>query len=106
MNAYNYLKAALRLIISAKFKYIYAGIRRRFIFYFRRKYLNAQISKRKGQCSRLGHCCEKTFSWCQYFKHGLCSIYDRQPLFCRIFPIDKKDIELSDMQGSCNYYFD
>jgi hypothetical protein len=106
MNLYNYIKAAVRLIISAKFKYLYAGIRRRFIYYFRRGYFDSQLAKRKGQCSQAGHCCRKTFSCCEYFKHGLCSVYARQPFFCRVFPIDRKDIELSDMQGLCGYYFE
>jgi hypothetical protein len=105
MNPYNHIKAIFILITSAKFKYIYAGIRRRFIFYFRKGYFNSQIGKRKGKCLGLGHCCKKTFYCCAYFKNGLCSIYDKKPFFCRVFPIDQTDMELSDVSGICGYNF-
>lgn len=95
-----------KLIINAKFKYIYGSIRRRFIFYFARDYFNNQMLKRKGTCSLGGHCCKITLPWCPYLENGRCSVYDKQPFFCKIFPIDEKDKELSDVKELCGYYFE
>jgi hypothetical protein len=33
----------------------------------------------------------------------MCQIYGRQPFFCRIFPIDKKDKDMSRVSGVCGY---
>ena len=96
----------LRLAGNGRFKYIYASMRRRFIFYFRKGYFNNQMAKRKGSCASVGHCCQITMAWCQYLDNGKCLIYDRQPFFCRIFPIDEKDKRLSGAAKSCGYYFE
>lgn len=87
-------------------KYIYAGLRRRSIYYFRKEYFNRQMSRRRNKCSVAGHCCKKTIPWCRHLIDGKCGAYEHQPLFCRIFPIDEKDIELSDVKGVCEYYFE
>ncbi len=88
-----------------KLKYIYAGLRRRFIYYFKREYFNRQLAKRAGECSGLGHCCKLTRSWCPYLKGSVCVKYGSQPFFCKIFPIDEKDKELSDAVNVCTYHF-
>ena len=103
------IETFLKLIIRRKYKYLYAGVRRRFIFYFNKSYLNSQLSKRKGGCAvclPYRKCCKMTIPWCPYLEDEKCSIYDRQPFFCKIFPIDEKDIELNDVKGLCTYYFD
>jgi Fe-S-cluster containining protein len=103
MNGINNL---FRLLFNGKPGYIWAGLRRRFLYYFRRGYVASQLARRRGACSREGHCCRLTLPWCVHFKNGRCSIYDKQPFFCRIFPIDEKDKELSSVRGLCNYYFE
>lgn len=95
----------LRMAFSAKFVYIYAGLRRRGIFYLRPGYFKRQMGLRKGSCNQEGACCKLTIPWCPHLEGSACRIYDNQPLFCRIFPVDKKDIELSGMKGLCAYYF-
>ncbi len=102
----NSIKNVFILILNCKLKYIYASIRRRFIFYFARGYFNAQMSRRRGACSLAGHCCQITLPLCPYLENGRCSIYDKQPFFCKVFPIDEKDKELSDVKELCGYYFD
>jgi hypothetical protein len=95
-----------RLLSEGKIKYLYASFRRRFIFYFNQSYFRQQITRRKGNCSGSGHCCAKTMPWCVYSKDHKCVVYEKQPFFCKIFPIDEKDIELSDVKGICGYRFD
>lgn len=59
--------------------------------------------ERKGHCPGSGHCCAKTMPRCKYFSGGKCLAYNEQPFFCKIFPIDKKDVILSDVKGICGY---
>jgi Fe-S-cluster containining protein len=102
----NGINNLFRLLIKGKTGYIYAGLRRRYLYYFRRGYVDVQLSRRKGACSVKGHCCRKTLPWCEYLIDEKCSIYDKQPLFCRIFPIDEKDKELSQVKETCGYHFE
>ena len=99
------IKAFFMLILRGKFRYLYAGLRRRALFYCARRYVDNQLRMRKGVCSSAGHCCKMTLPWCRYFKAGVCSVYDKQPFFCKIFPIDEKDKDLSDVKEVCGYYF-
>lgn len=95
----------IRLLVSFKFRYIYAGIRRRLFFYFRKSYCREQSKQRKGACSGTGHCCKNVLPWCGYFKNGKCEAYEKQPYFCKVFPLDEKDQFLSGVKDVCGYYF-
>lgn len=95
----------LRMAFSSRFAYIYSGLRRRAIFYLRPGYFKRQMGLRKGSCNQEGACCKLTIPWCPHLEGSACRIYANQPLFCRIFPVDEKDIELSGMKGRCAYYF-
>lgn len=94
-----------RLVVTGKFAYLYASLRRRLLYWFRRDYVERQRKGRTGVCLGQGHCCARTMPWCAYFGAGKCRVYDRQPLFCRIFPIDRKDQQLSGVSGVCAYRF-
>ena len=102
----NNLQAVILLLERGKYKLIYASLRRRFIFYFARRYFKAQMASRKGACLGTGHCCQIALPWCGHFKDGRCGIYSGQPFFCKVFPIDEKDKELSHVKGVCGYYFE
>lgn len=95
-----------RMILNSGFRHIYSGLRRRVIFYLRPGYFKRQIGLRKGSCNQEGACCKLTIPWCPYLDGSACRIYVNQPLFCRIFPVDEKDIELSGMKGVCAYTFE
>jgi len=85
---------------------LYASFRRRFLFYFRRNYVLSSISKRKGNCDDCKiTCCELTRPGCPFFKNNKCLIYEKMPKFCKLFPIDHKDVILSGMEGICKYYW-
>ncbi|MGH9899276.1 MAG: YkgJ family cysteine cluster protein [Pyrinomonadaceae bacterium] len=62
---------------------------------------------RRGECNRCGACCEILFR-CPFLKKhedgsSACGIYQFRPNSCRLFPINRKDID--DVKGNCSYYF-
>src|SRR6266540_2659594 len=65
------------------------------------------LALRRGDCNRCGACCELLFK-CPFLKKNpdgstLCGIYENRPNSCRLFPIEKRDIE--ELRGTCSYYF-
>ncbi len=85
---------------------LYSGFRRRFLVFFRPRYVIRSLLNRKGDCERCGCCCLLNKSWCFDFKDNKCQIYERQPFFCRIFPIDQKDKEASGVSEECGYWWE
>ena len=67
----------------------------------------ALLARRTGECNRCGACCEILFK-CPFLKKHkdgttTCGIYEDRPNVCRLFPIDKRDLE--EVRGSCSFYF-
>ena len=81
---------------------IYKYIRRLLYWHFRRDYVLKSLAKRKGKCSMHGCCSE---AGCKYLKDNKCTIYDKRPINCRIYPFDKKDMYNS-VGYKCEYYWD
>ncbi len=74
---------------------------------FRKQEIIASLTLRRGECNRCGACCELVFK-CPFLKKlpdgsGMCGIYENRPNSCRLFPIEKRDIE--EVRGTCSYYF-
>jgi hypothetical protein len=74
---------------------------------FRKQEMVAALALRRGECNRCGACCELVFK-CPFLKKNsegtsLCGIYENRPNSCRLFPIEKRDIQ--ELHGSCSYYF-
>ena len=74
---------------------------------FRKQEMVAALALRRGECNRCGACCELLFK-CPFLKKksdgtSLCGIYENRPNSCRLFPMEKRDIQ--ELQGSCSYYF-
>ncbi len=106
MNQIKYLYLAYKNMPLKDFiKRIYASLRLRYLVYFRPKYVINQILNRKGKCNLEGCCCRSTTWFCEHFKDGKCTIYKNQPFFCKIFPIDQKDIQLSNVENKCTYHW-
>ncbi|MBU2541445.1 MAG: hypothetical protein KJ593_06060 [Candidatus Omnitrophica bacterium] len=83
-----------------------SGFRRRFLVLFRPRYVNNSLSMRKGECKKCGRCCLLNKSWCRHFKGGRCQVYERQPFFCKVYPIDPKDKSMSGVaREDCGYYW-
>jgi len=83
-----------------------SGLRHRLLVYFRPRYTIDSLLKRKGKCQACGQCCLLNKPWCRYFKEGKCQVYDQQPFFCKIFPIDEKDKDMSGVAEKCGCYWD
>ncbi len=74
---------------------------------FRKDEVIASLSLRRGDCNRCGACCEILFKCPFLKKHDdgttTCGIYEDRPNQCRLFPIEKRDLE--EVRGSCSFYF-
>ncbi|HEV2704986.1 MAG TPA: YkgJ family cysteine cluster protein [Pyrinomonadaceae bacterium] len=84
------------------------GKLRRFVnIRFRRKEVVAKLSLRRGECNRCGACCEILFKCPFLKKHGdgstTCGIYEDRPDQCRLFPIERRDLE--EVRVQCSFYF-
>jgi hypothetical protein len=74
---------------------------------FRKQEVVAALSLRRGECNRCGACCEILFK-CPFLKKHTdgtttCGIYEDRPNQCRLFPIEKRDLE--EVRGTCSFYF-
>ncbi|HYY97480.1 MAG TPA: YkgJ family cysteine cluster protein [Pyrinomonadaceae bacterium] len=98
-----------RAVEDAKFRARQAhGKLRRFVrIRFKREEVIAALSLRRGDCNRCGACCEILFKCPFLKKHGdgttTCGIYEDRPTQCRLFPIDRRDVE--EVRGTCSFYF-
>jgi hypothetical protein len=98
-----------RAVEDAKFRARQAqGKLRRFVSAnFRRQEVVASLALRRGECNRCGACCEILFK-CPFLKKyndgtTTCGIYEDRPNQCRLFPIEKRDLE--EVRGTCSFYF-
>src|ERR1044071_1023133 len=98
-----------RAVEDAKFRARQAqGKLRRFVSAnFRKDEVIAQLALRRGECNRCGACCEILFK-CPFLKKHTdgtttCGIYEDRPNQCRLFPIERRDIE--EVRGTCSFYF-
>ncbi|HEX8474997.1 MAG TPA: YkgJ family cysteine cluster protein [Pyrinomonadaceae bacterium] len=84
------------------------GKLRRFVnIRFRREEVVAALALRRGDCNRCGACCEILFK-CPFLKKhddgsSTCNIYEDRPNQCRLFPIEKRDLE--EVRAECSFYF-
>ena len=98
-----------RAVEDARFRARQAhGKLRRFVSAnFRKEEVIAQLALRRGDCNRCGACCEILFKCPFLKKHDdgttTCGIYEDRPNQCRLFPIDKRDLQ--EVRGSCSSYF-
>ncbi len=74
---------------------------------FRKQEVIESLALRQGECNRCGACCEILFK-CPFLKKhqdgsSTCGIYEDRPRQCRLYPIDKRDLE--EVRGSCSFYF-
>ena len=98
-----------RAVEAASFRARQAqGKLRRFVSAnFRKDEVIASLALRQGECNRCGACCEILFK-CPFLKKHrdgttTCGIYEDRPNQCRLFPIEKRDIE--EVRGTCSFYF-
>ena len=86
---------------------VHGKLRRFVITNFRRQETIAALALRRGDCNRCGACCELLFKCPFLKKHNdgttTCGIYENRPNSCRLFPIERRDID--ELRGTCSYYF-
>ena len=74
---------------------------------FKKQEVIESLALRRGECNRCGACCEILFKCPFLKKHNdgttTCGIYEDRPAQCRLFPIDKRDLE--EVRGVCSFYF-
>lgn len=79
-------------------------IRRIVINYFRKGYVEEQMSRRRGECNQCGKCCELTLRCPFLTPSRKCLIYTVcRPRHCKTFPLNREDLE--EIEGECGYFF-
>jgi hypothetical protein len=78
--------------------------RRQWLSRMRPRYVTEARRRRRGACRRCGSCCDLTFHCPFLTASGPCRIYKHRNVTCRDFPIDARDLELT--QVPCGHYFD
>lgn len=82
-------------------------LRRNFLCTFHKKEVIDNLKFRHGECLQCGRCCELLFKCPFLVKNGQgtkCLIYNIvRPNSCKMFPIDRRDIE--EVNFKCGYYF-
>lgn len=83
-------------------------IRRFWLVHFGKEYIRAQMRVRQGECRQCGMCCNLLFTCPALTKQGQCLFYGVcRPGACKVFPIDRRDIdEVSMCGGHCGYHFE
>lgn len=94
-----------------RLKTIWCGIRRRLLVYFRPEYVIKSLLSRKGECKVCGTCCKLNLPNCKYFdgkkcEFGRLGLAKDSRFWCWVFPIDRKDQELSDVEDVCGFYWE
>jgi hypothetical protein len=99
----------LRAVEDARFRARQAqGKLRRFVSAnFRKQEVIDALALRRGECNRCGACCEILFK-CPFLKKhedgtSTCGIYEDRPNQCRLFPIERRDLD--EVRGQCSFYF-
>ncbi len=102
-------RSRTRAVEDAKFRarQVQGKLRRFVSANFRKGEVVAQLALRQGECNRCGACCEILFK-CPFLKKHRdgttsCGIYEDRPNQCRLFPIEKRDLE--EVRGTCSFYF-
>jgi hypothetical protein len=99
----------LRAVEDARFRARQAqGKLRRFVSAnFRKQEVIDALALRRGDCNRCGACCEILFKCPFLRKHddgtSTCGIYEDRPNQCRLFPIERRDLD--EVRGQCSFYF-
>ena len=73
----------------------------KFLLKFRKSYVKYKLKTRKGFCSKCGDCCRFKGLKCPYLKNNLCTIQERKPEACKLFPIDEIQ-----KNNKCTFFWD
>ena len=82
---------------------LWGTVRRFLLVRLRPRYVSRQIRRRRGVCRQCGDCCRIAVRCPRLRSLNHCTVYERRPLQCRMFPIDQRD--LRDVP-TCAFRFD
>lgn len=93
---------------SRVFLHAVGKVRRFCLVHFRKTYVREQLRARTGACRQCGFCCNMLFTCPLLTRAGRCVAYGVcRPLSCKVFPIDRRDIdEVARCGGRCGYRFE
>ena len=83
-------------------------VRRQFMIFFMRKYIDRQLKIRQGECLQCAACCNFSYP-CPLLKEiNSCSIYNTcRPRVCSFFPINQADLnDVAACGYICGYRFE
>ncbi|HDH33825.1 MAG TPA: hypothetical protein ENH18_01915 [Nitrospirae bacterium] len=95
-------------MLLIKIIHIIGKIRRLCIVHFKKDYIRSQLKLRRGQCRQCARCCSLAFRCPLLTRDNLCLTYMKgRPDVCKLFPIDRRDIEdVAVFGGQCGYWFE
>jgi hypothetical protein len=98
----------------SKFVTLTRGKVRRFFYAHTRRgrdHIDRMKRRRRGECRRCGACCRLVYR-CPFLRMdgdlAVCTVHQRRPQNCRIFPVDRLDLEdrdLVDPARPCGFWF-
>lgn len=88
---------------------LHLALRRRYLFWFRKKYIQESLVLRKGHCLKCPCCYTpglfKKNGRCKYLKGNSCLIYNSKiPPLCKLYPLDEQD-KIPFSKKHCGYYW-
>lgn len=100
------LRGILRSISVAERLFL-GKLRRFYLVHFRKGYVSAKLSSRKGNCRQCGVCCSFLFRCPALNGEGLCRVYDTcRWKACTVFPLDERDLlDVAVSGGRCGYFW-
>ncbi len=104
------IKSRLREIwwsIAVAQRLLMGKLRRFYLVHFRKTYVLAKLSSRKGNCRQCGVCCGFIFRCPALSCEGLCRVYNTcRWKACTFFPLDERDLkDVAVSGGSCGYFW-
>lgn len=101
-----------RLPLRTRMRLLGGKVRRFCLLHFRKEYVRRSLARRRGQCRHSGACCQISIV-CPLHgpdEHGEpgCTVYEKRPQNCRVFPIDERDLRERDIimpDTPCGYHF-
>ena len=95
-----------------RIRLFWGKVRRFCLIHFRKEYVRQSLARRRGQCRHSGACCQISIVCPMHGpnEHGEngCTVYERRPQNCRIFPLDERDLRERDIimpDTPCGYHF-
>ncbi len=71
---------------------LWGTARRYLVVRLRPRYVEKQMERRRDACRRCGDCCRIVIRCPYLMDANHCTVYERRPRQCGVFPIDERDL--------------